>query len=285
MRKIFAPDLFLMVIIALITVIFVLVDFLNETLIRTVLGLLLVLFVPGYSLITALFPKKDDLSGIERFTLSFGLSIGVTPLIGLVLNYTPYGIRMFPVLISLSILTLFFCAVAFIRRRRINPENQFQVDFTGFFSSLRALGNNRKEKVLSVILIISALLAMCSTLYIIATPKEGEKFTEFYILGPEGKASNYPTNLTLGENGTVIIGIVNHESAPKTYQLVIAANGTLMDQTQIKLENNEKKEINYTFIAEDSGLKKMEFLLFKMPDNNYVYRSLHLWINILGGTE
>jgi len=38
-----------------------------------------------------------------------------------------------------------------------------------------------------------------------------EPFTEFYILGPEGKADNYPTDYVLGENGTVIVGIVNHE--------------------------------------------------------------------------
>ncbi len=39
----------------------------------------------------------------------------------------------------------------------------------------------------------------------------GERFTEFYILGLEGKADNYPDELTVGEEGRVILGIVNHE--------------------------------------------------------------------------
>jgi len=43
---------------------------LNETPVRVVLGLLLVLFLPGYSLIAALFPWKDDLDGIARIALS-----------------------------------------------------------------------------------------------------------------------------------------------------------------------------------------------------------------------
>jgi uncharacterized membrane protein len=49
----------------------------------------MVLFFPGYTLISALFPRKDSLSGVERLALSFGLSIAVVPLIGLILNYMP----------------------------------------------------------------------------------------------------------------------------------------------------------------------------------------------------
>ncbi len=37
----------------------------------------------------AAFSEKNDLDGIERLALSFGLSIAVVPLIGLGLNFTP----------------------------------------------------------------------------------------------------------------------------------------------------------------------------------------------------
>jgi len=67
---------------------------------RLTLGLALVLLFPGYTLISALFPKAKDLDVIERVALSFGLSIAIVPLIGLILNYTPWGIRLYPVLIS-----------------------------------------------------------------------------------------------------------------------------------------------------------------------------------------
>ena len=30
---------------------------------------------------------------------------------------------------------------------------------------------------------------------------------------------NYPTNMTVGKNGSVIIGIVNHEYQPVNYEL------------------------------------------------------------------
>ncbi|NOQ34054.1 MAG: DUF1616 domain-containing protein, partial [Methanosarcinales archaeon] len=87
-------DLALVITLTLACILFVLTPWLDETPVRVVLGLLLVLFLPGYSLIAALFPGKDDLDGIERIALSFGLSIAVVPLLGLGLNYTQYGIRL-----------------------------------------------------------------------------------------------------------------------------------------------------------------------------------------------
>ena len=76
------------------------------------------------------------MDGVERLALSFGLSIAVTPLIGLVLNYTTYGIRLDPILLSLSSLTLLLVAVAYLRRRLTATENRFRVDFGGFFKTL-----------------------------------------------------------------------------------------------------------------------------------------------------
>lgn len=73
---------------------------------RYLAGAVFVLFVPGYVLIEALYPKADELEGLERFALDVGLSIAVVPLVGLVLNYTPWGIRLDPIFASLSLLVL-----------------------------------------------------------------------------------------------------------------------------------------------------------------------------------
>ncbi|MCD6456429.1 MAG: DUF1616 domain-containing protein [Methanophagales archaeon] len=92
----FDLDLALVILFTLLCIPFVLISPLSETPIRIILGLPLVLFLPGYSLIAALFPRKDDLDAIEQIALSFGLSIAITPLLGLALNYTPFGIRLTP---------------------------------------------------------------------------------------------------------------------------------------------------------------------------------------------
>jgi len=73
---------------------------------RYVLGSVFVLYLPGASLIELLYPKGEDLTQLERLALSIGLSLAIVPLVGLVLNYTPWGIRLNPIVISLTFLTL-----------------------------------------------------------------------------------------------------------------------------------------------------------------------------------
>lgn len=58
---------------------------------RIILGLPFLLFFPGYTLVAALFTRKEGMGSIERVVLSFGLSIAVVPLVGLILNYTALG--------------------------------------------------------------------------------------------------------------------------------------------------------------------------------------------------
>ena len=82
---------------------------------RYVFGSILVLFLPGYSLIEALYPKRE-LDELTRFALSIGLSLALVPLTGLVLNYTPFGIRLVPVAISLGALTAVLLAAALWRK-------------------------------------------------------------------------------------------------------------------------------------------------------------------------
>ncbi|MDY6864701.1 MAG: DUF1616 domain-containing protein [Halobacteriota archaeon] len=126
-------DIILVITLTILCVIFVMVPPLNETGARVILGLLFVLFFPGYSLIAALFPRKDDLDGIERVALSFGLSIAVVPLIGLVLNYTPFGIRLSPIITSLFIFTISLAITAYIRRSGIPEEDRFKLELDGVF--------------------------------------------------------------------------------------------------------------------------------------------------------
>lgn len=87
---------------------------------RWVLGALFVIFLPGYAFVEALFVNtrsgKKELDQIERFALSMGMSLALVPLVGLLLNYTPWGIRLEPIVISLSMLTLACIVVAAYRK-------------------------------------------------------------------------------------------------------------------------------------------------------------------------
>ena len=276
-------DILLIWLFTSLCIIFVLTPVLASSAFRIIFGLISTLFIPGYSLIAALFPKKDDLDSIERTALSFGLSIAVTPLIGLLLNYTHFGIRLTPIVLCLSTFTIFMGVIAYIRRLKLYESERFNMDFRHHFNGIiKSFKRKSKiDKVLSITLTISIILAISATAYVIVVPKESEKFTEFYILGSNGTASNYPTNLTDGKTANITVGITNHEYSTVNYEMVIKLNNQTIHDTNITLSNNETYTKPFMFIPSSSRQnQELEFLLYKLPNKNNTYRSLHLWINV-----
>jgi len=121
LRSPFSLDLWFVLSATLGTILIVLVFGITQyplVTIRYVLGTIFVLFIPGFSLIQCLYYRREDLDDLERFALSIGLSLALVPLVGLVLNYTPFGIRLPPVTISLSILSIILIVCGTIRRYR-----------------------------------------------------------------------------------------------------------------------------------------------------------------------
>jgi len=92
---------------------------------RYLFGAVFVLFLPGYSLVRALFGRRE-LDSIERLALSIGLSLALVPLAGLLLNYTPWGIRTAPVTFSLLGLTVVFASAAVAREYGTRKEPEVQ---------------------------------------------------------------------------------------------------------------------------------------------------------------
>jgi hypothetical protein len=108
---------------------------------RSALGVIFVLFLPGYAFIKLLFPMKlqrnvafltkgipanEKMDSIERLALSIGMSFGLTLTVGLVLNYTPWGIRLTPITLSLLALSVIFTTAAIIREFQTN-----RIQFSG----------------------------------------------------------------------------------------------------------------------------------------------------------
>lgn len=270
----------LIAIIAITLLLFPLVAFTSGVL-RIIFGLCLVLFFPGYTLLSALFPRKGSLGGVERIALSFGLSIAVVPLIGLILNYTPWGIRLYPILIAVTIFIFAAAAIAWQRQRRLPSQERFHVVFNLKLPQWAGMSN--LDKGLSIGLVVAIVAALGCLGYVIANPKQGEKFTEFYILGPEGKAENYPQQVMVGEEAEVILGIVNHEHQPLSYRVEIKINGVKNKEigTGI-LAHEEKWEQVVGFTPEEVGVKqKVEFWLYKDEEAQPCLKEpLHLYVDV-----
>lgn len=276
-------DILIILIWTVITLIFVIIPYLSEGLIRIVFAIPMVLFIPGYVLIAALFPEKDDLEGIERLALSFGLSIAVVPLLGMVLNFT-IGIRLITILITLCLYTVALLVIAAYRRERLPENERFSVPFHRVYELVDEEFNaprRKTDRILTGVLLFSIALAIGMIFFVITTPKIGERFTEFYILGSEGKTQDYPLVLKYNSPATILVGVVNHEYVPVNYTVRIALDKELLTDTWFSLDHNTTWEKNMTFVPNKNGTgRKLEFWLFKEDNFTAPYRNLHLWVNV-----
>jgi uncharacterized membrane protein len=136
------------------------------------------------------------------------------------------------------------------------------------------------DRTISALIIIIIIIGIIGVFYISLHPIEAGNYTEFYLLGENGKASNYPTNLTIGQTGNLTIGVVNHENSPSNYQIKILQDNQILKMENITLKNNEKIELPFEFTAKTLGQHKIVFNLYKLPDVNNTYRSLFLQVNV-----
>jgi uncharacterized membrane protein len=91
---------------------------------RWVMGLIFVLFLPGYVTVRALFLKRE-LDDIESLALSIGLSLALVPLLSLLLNYTAWGIRLDPLIITLTTYTAVVGFAASWRKYQLLQQSNY----------------------------------------------------------------------------------------------------------------------------------------------------------------
>ena len=135
-------------------------------------------------------------------------------------------------------------------------------------------------KVLTAVLVLLILGGISALAHSVAVPFE-EPFTEFYLLGTNGKAEGYPTELKVGEKGRVLVGIVNHEYQDSRYFFSIRIDGEInTGPVEITLKHGEKWEEEVTFSLSVAGDgQKVEFLL-NIPDSDNSNQELYLLLDV-----
>jgi len=269
---------------------------------RQVLGLIFVLFLPGYVATAALFPENDQIDGIERVALSFGLSIAIVPLIGLALNFTPWGIRLDPILATVSGFIIGVSLVGWYRRMRLPSDERFSI-VVNFEMDFR--GMSLVDKTLTIGIAAMLIASVVVLAWAVTTPRVGERFTQLAILGPGGMAADYPRNLTMGQDATVLLTIKSYEHRAQNYALMIVLtndtdNSTTASQYSIDwalthsldphrgiiqnftLQHLEYYNQTFRFDVTVQGTWKLQLLLYTegQPLTQDAYREVHLWLNI-----
>ena len=286
-------------------------------LIRIILGLPFIFFIPGYTLIFTLFPnKKTDIgiNFIERIALSIGFSVAIVPTIGLGLNYTTSGIQLESIYTCIFVFVIGLGTLGIYQWFNLDPSERFIINF--YIPKLRS--KNKIDFFLNVLIIVSIIIVITVATYALITPKEKEKTTEFYLLGSSENSTDFPNNVSKGQNYSVIIGLTNHEYKTINYTIEvwlinqtqtennsIIQNMWFVDKISVNLNHidmdidNIKKvqwEYPYSFNTNKTGSFKHTFLLFKTSTEDYIkdldykenakekissaYRETHLWINI-----
>lgn len=140
--------------------------------IRNVFALIFVLWLPGYAFIKAVFPvnrpvgvSSSSLETIERFALSVGLSIALTPIVGLVFYYSPWGMNMSLIILALFLLTTVLLTVGIFREYKATsgahlPSKFVDTDdrFSNFTVNSFVNGGLRKSRFNWLLLLAMFLL-------------------------------------------------------------------------------------------------------------------------------
>jgi uncharacterized membrane protein len=297
----------------------------NKTPLRIPVALFVALFLPGYALIAALFPEHSELSQecnddesvsnggintLERIVLSFGTSVTVVPLVGLMLNFTPWGLRLIPILVGLTMVTLPFIGLAAIRRAQLPPQERFDPHprvWLGARVRRIATPDDRTDAILNVLLVVSILLAAGSVTYAVSDSGTDEQFTEFYLLTENETgdlvATNYPTNFTTNEARSIVVGIGNEERQSETYTVVIQLQEIRIDDGSAVVTETEEldkfseevpagRTMNFTREIVPQTVTgdrlRLQFLLYRggvstNSDPAAAYRKVHLWVTVIRG--
>lgn len=257
-------DLLVVSIVALVAALLVFVMPSHVVFIR-ILTLPLVLILPGYALISALFPRHT-FGVFEFFLFSLGVSLIMVILSGLVLNATPFGLRASSWSILLAIITLAACTAAFIRRRRQN----ITVSGWPVRGKLGLLAHQWMLLSLFTLLVCGTIVASI----IGALQQAHPGFTQLWMLPVDGT----------GLEHTVQLGVSNKESMALDYSLDVSVNGKVVQKwPSIYLRSNEQWETTLTLpritqATHTTGASRIEAMLYRADAPTKVYRNVVLWI-------
>lgn len=245
---------------------------------RVIAGSVLIFFTPGYLLLAALYPDSELLDFGQRFWVSFGLSVVVVGLLGLVIVFS-IGVTL---RVVYSVLLLWILAMALIAtyRRHVAPPPK---SFPGYallslawMGKLRAKNWGQRAEAITILLII---LAAGRLLWV--SSRTVPQFTEFYLLGDDGALGNYPERVGVGEPVSITIGIVNHENEATPFALVYRLNdGEDVILEQLVLRQNERREFEAELsLPAEKGLYKVTLSLQKENESDPV-QYLHVWLSV-----
>ncbi len=248
-------------------------------------GLLAVLFAPGYGLAAAVFVRADDIDGPARVGISFGLSLAVVPLLALFLNFMPWGIRPWPITLSLSVWLLVTAGIAAVRRKRLSGNAAVGVRIRPRLVPAVApatwwakMDHGSRVVILAGII---ALAMVAYSVYVAVTPGPQDRLTEFYALGAQGLAENYPRAVARGADFSIMLGVNNREGVAASYSIEVRYDGRIIKHSAgFRLRDGQGLQQPIRIDLDRAGQNQEIDVLLLRDGHPAPYRELVLWLNV-----
>lgn len=253
----------------------------SQQAVRIALGLPFLLFGPGYAVLAALYPRKTDLAAAERLALSLGFSLALLSVTTLGLSYSPFGLRWEPLAVSAGLLALSASALAALHRHLVPPDERLSITVRPRPRTFAAL---RRSLLAGAIAFAAATAAL--TVALLAFPPgeraEGTPHTEFYLLGPSGRAEDLPNELTVGDAAILTIGVTNREGAAKTYGITVAIDGDRTEEMEgVDIGPGQLWQRPIVLTPRRAGDDELVRIDLHMDGDASPYRSLYFRLDVL----
>lgn len=269
-------------------------------------GILLLVALPGYALVAALFPvapgrspgdDRDPPGWVVRAALSVGLSAVVVAVVAVPL--TALGsLTLVSAVLGIDAVALLGVVVAATRRRGLSADRR--ADAIG--ASPGAAVGVATTRLQVVVTLVAAFALVGALAFAGAAPASSDAYSEAYLLGPDGTVPDANETMTLNASGgnTVGVGLANHEGVATEYGVVVqlqqvGPDGTVRDQERldafdVRLGANETRVASRTLDPAITGDRlRLRTLVYEggLPsgsaDADEADLSLRVWVDVAGG--
>lgn len=257
----------------------------RETPIRVPIALAVVLFVPGYVVVAALYPGATDstdrsfengrdslrsgrlrsgIGGVERVALSFALSFVIVPVLVFPLVRLYEGVHLAPTTVALTGFALLVTAIAAVRRRNLPEEERFSGPIRSWLATDRSSAlsfNGRADAALTVLLVASILLVAGSVGFAAVNLPQDDEFSSISLLTEtedgELTADGLPTEISEEESEEIVVEVENHEYRTTEYTLVVVEQ-SLESNGDEPVVNDQRELDRVSFQLQHGEIESLE---------------------------
>ncbi|QRV17538.1 DUF1616 domain-containing protein (plasmid) [Haloterrigena salifodinae] len=275
----------------------------------------LVLFLPGYALVSILFPAADrsgreatstaidrqsrGIDVLERLGLAVALSLAVVPIVGIALPFTQWGFTTISTAATLCVVTVVLAQLGVIRRFRTPASERFTVSPLASLARLR--GDESAVATASSILVVLAIGAAAGALLFgFLVPPSTGGYTELALYsdngGEEMVAGNITDEVAPGESVPVTVSITNQEGEATDYTVVVqeqvieddsVVERTRLEDLETTLDDGTTGtgELSVTPTASEGETVRISVLLYEgeppeEPTNENAEEDTYFWVTV-----